>query len=454
MTRILPSMAAWAVAMGSPRAGAAAPNRHETEAERLHRKGVHCMDVLERKECAIENFEALLSVRSNERVLMSDAMVRLLVLYERAGDDEAMRRVLRRFWDVGMKRGAHGHVPHTVRYFPSELNMLINVDVQRIEGAPVLERLGKDPLEFLFTCSEARRADIRARWRWKRAVRRAKEEGKEPYEIIYAQMDAEREREKKTESKPRYDEDRDPIFAKVACPVAEALGQDDLLGWRRMTGAMNHHDFRTSIAIAEVPGLDARLAAAVQAGRLEPLSANRWVLPGIEHAGKPVHLAKLDHEELTVASPEMLDRVIEARRKRRRQINREVQKLIDEVPVDTGFFMVMNQAAMRELGFGGMKEIRRGFFEALLPKPKGFQLAAVFNQYVGLFTRVPTDNPVKAKMLLSLAQTLLDGQSGQDPKADKWLRNLDLAEARDGRALLATYLLSSTRIEELLLLDL
>src|SRR5690606_13674560 len=38
----------------------APPVRHETAAETLHRKGVHCMEVIERSACAIDNFEALL----------------------------------------------------------------------------------------------------------------------------------------------------------------------------------------------------------------------------------------------------------------------------------------------------------------------------------------------------------------------------------------------------------
>lgn len=56
------------------------------------------MEEIERPECAIEHFEALLEERTEDRELITDAPLRLIKLYEKAGDDEAVKSVMRRFW--------------------------------------------------------------------------------------------------------------------------------------------------------------------------------------------------------------------------------------------------------------------------------------------------------------------------------------------------------------------
>jgi hypothetical protein len=75
----------------------------------------------------------------------------------------------------------------------------------------------------------------------------------------------------------------------------------------------------------------------------------------------------------------------------------------------------------------------------------------VFGDDLALFTRMPTDNQVKGRMLVALAQNFIDDKADDDPEAAKWLRNLDVAEAEDRRALLATYLISARDIENLVL---
>lgn len=47
---------------------------HESAVQRHHRKGVHCMDVIERSKCAIEQFEAVLDEDTRERELVTDAI--------------------------------------------------------------------------------------------------------------------------------------------------------------------------------------------------------------------------------------------------------------------------------------------------------------------------------------------------------------------------------------------
>lgn len=439
---------------GADTATAAAPVRHETAAERLHRSGVHCMDVLERNDCAIEKFEALIDERTTQRELVTDGMLRLITLYGKEGRKDEIPALLRQFWDVGMKRRSAGHVPYTTRYFPSELNILVNIDPPRIIESAVMKRLGPDARDLVFTCDEARRHDIRERRRWRRAAKKAAAQGRPTHEIVYAEMERERERQREREREGRShgrDSGPGPIFLHATCPVAEALGQDDLLGWRRMTGALNHQDATKSMAVAEIPGLETRLSQAVAAGRLKQLGPDRYRLPNLEYAGGAVELARLDLEELLVAPASLVGDVIEARHKRRRRINRELDALVDAVPRDTGFFFVMNQAALREMGFGNLKRGARSVLEAILPRPKGLQVAVVFADRAALFTRVPTDNPVKARMLANVAGSLLARSAEDDADAARWLEGLDIAESSDRKALLASYVASAAQLEALFL---
>src|SRR5688572_14392073 len=161
-----------------PGVAASGPTRHESEAQRLHRKGVHCMEVLERNDCAIENFEGLLQAHTNERELVTDGMLRLIRLYEKEGRADDIPVLLRDFWDVGRKRRSQGHVPHSTRYFPEELNILVNIDTPRIVASGVMQRLGPEARDYVFTCDEARRNDIKNRRQWKRAEKKAAAQGK------------------------------------------------------------------------------------------------------------------------------------------------------------------------------------------------------------------------------------------------------------------------------------
>jgi hypothetical protein len=451
-------LAAWlCFAVRSPApATAADPVRHETAAERLHRQGVHCMEVIERDDCAIESFEALLDERTTQRELVTDGMLRLIKLYRRDGRHDEIKPLLRRFWDVGMKLGSRGHVPYSTRFVPSELNILLSLDPKRIARAPITRRLGTDARDYMFTCDAARRRDIEARLRWKRAKKRAKKEGRPVHEVVYEELDEQRERQANYERRAASSDPADrrrsaPLFAVAVCPVARALGDADTLGWTRMTGLLNHQDFSKSIAIAQIPDLDAKLARAEREKAITRVGPHRWLLSDLEFHGEPVHLARLDLDELTVATPPMLDRVAKASDKKRRRMNRELSRLVDRVPPDTGMFVALNQAALRELGMSGFKRSTRSVLEALLPKPKGMQIAAVFGDDLALFTRMPTDNPIKGRMLVSLAQNFIDGRAEKDPEAERWLRNLDVAEAEDRRALLATYLLSARDIERFVL---
>lgn len=428
----------------------------ETEAERLHRRGVACMDDIERPDCAIENFEALMRASTTDRERVTDGMLRLIRLYRASDDPEAVKPLLRRFWEVGMKRESRGHVPHSTRFVPGDFDILFNVDVERIVAAPLTKRLGDDARDTLFACDEARREALEDRRRTKRAERKAKESGRD----VEAVLAEERARERKREAERQAARKRGdagargqptPIMFESTCPVALALGEVDLAGWRRMTAAFSHHDFARSIALAQIPELDAKLVASVGAGRLIEVAPGHWRVPALQYEGGDVDLARLDLDELLIAPASLIDEIIAARHARKRSVDRTLEQLVNKVPRDTGFFIVLTQNALVDLGFANMKASTRGFLQALLPKPKGMQIAGVVGDDFGLFTRVPTDNAVKGRALVSVARALIERRSDKDAGSEEMLKNLDVAEASDRRALLASYVLSAAQVEKFVL---
>ena len=425
-----------------PHAAAARP---ETAAEHLYRRGVHCQEVLERNDCAIEKFEALMDQRTNQRDLVTDGMLRLITLYDKEGRSEDIPEVVRRFWDVGRARASTGHVPYSVRFFPPEVDVLVNLDTPRIAESGVMKRLGDDARDMIFSCDEARREALKTDRRRRRAERKAKKTGR-PVEEVLAQSEA---KERESEARRKKASEASPIFVEAACPIARALGDDDLLGWTRMTGAFHHDHTQKSVAAAQIPGLAAKIADAEARGTIVRQGPDHWTLTGSEYAGAPIHLASLDVDELVAAPESMIDGLIAARAKRRRRMDRQLAKLVGEVPRDTAFFMVVSEQALVDMSFGGGKKSTRKFLQALLPRPKGLQVAAVFTDTAALFTRVPTDTPVKAKMLAGLANRLLWRAAEDDPEAAEWLEGLDIAESKDRKALLASYVAPAGKLGKL-----
>ncbi len=436
-------------------AAAESPQRQETEAQRLHRRGVQCMDEIERADCAIENFEALMRTSTSDRELVTDGMLRLIRLYRRSDDPDAVKPLLRKFWDAGMKRSSRGHVPHSTRFIPGDFDVVLNVDVERLVAAPLSKRLGADARDTLFTCDEARRTVIDDRRRQRRAERKAQATGRDVDAVLAEQSAADRKRESDRKAaqarsnggKPQ----ATPIMFTGTCPVALALGEDDLSRWRRMTLAFAHADFSRSITFVQIPDLDTKLAAATSGARLVQIAPDHWRVPGTQYEGGDVDVARLDLDELLIAPAGIIGELIAARGSRRPSIDRTLDQLIAHVPRDTGFFLVLTADAMVDLGLGSMKKGARGFLQALLPKPKGMQVAGVIGDDFGLFTRVPTDNAVKGRAMVSIARAMIERRSEADDASAKMLAGLDVAEASDRRALLASYVLSAAQIEALML---
>ncbi len=433
---------------------AASARPAETDAERYHRKGVHCMEELERNECAIENFEALMAETTTRRDLVSDGMLRLIKLYRAAGTPEESKPLLRKFWDAGMKYESRGHVPHSTRYVPADFDIIVNVDVARVIDAPLTKHLGIDARDTFFTCDEARRKDLEDKRRWNRAKRKAERDKRDFKVVLYEEVEREKKREAERRARAArggnspYDREP-PVFAEASCPLARALGQDDIVGWKRMTGVFAHGKFERSAMLVELEKVDDLVALAVADGKLVEESRGRWSIAGFEYDGREVHVVRLDEGELLVGPPDVVDEVVAARTRRDRTIDPTFERLIRKVPRGTGFFVVLTSPAMTELGLSSLKPGTRGFLEAILPKPKGMQIAGVLGDDFGLFTRVPTDNPVKGRLLVQIVRALIDNRSEKDARSEELLSSLDVAEAKDRRALLASYVLSASQIDKL-----
>jgi hypothetical protein len=64
---------------------------------------------------------------------------------------------------------------------------------------------------------------------------------------------------------------------------------------------------------------------------------------------------------------------------------------------------------------------------------------------------MPTDTPIKGRMLIDLARLMIASEEEEgDEEEAELLRALDVAEAEDRRALLLSYVLSPEQIEQII----
>lgn len=431
---------------------AAAP-RGESSAQQLHRRGVHCMEEIERSECAIEHFEALLDERTEDRELITDALLRLIKLYEKAGDDDAVKSVMRRFWEAGRGKLRRGHLPYTTRFLPGDFDMLAVANVERLLQAPLTKRLPAELREFAMTCDDDRRRELEELRLYRRAELHARTRGQSLQKSLDALAAEDRKsaaKRKQRSAQQKRPKQHKPVFADGLCATALALGDPGVDGWKRVALGFHHADWRRSAAVAEIPGLADRIAAGVVAGRLAPAGPNTWTVVGRKYEGGALQIASYELDELVIAPQTLLPAIAESHAKERRSLPKEVDRLVLGVPVDAGFFAVATEKAVRELGFRGMSKGRRKLLEMLLPHPEGVQVAGVVHEYFGLFIRMPTDTPVKAGMLVDIARRLIEDQGEDDEKTAESLRLLDVAQATDKRALLLGYVLTPGQIEQML----
>jgi hypothetical protein len=320
------------------------------------------------------------------------------------------------------------------------------------------QRLPPELSEYVLTCDEDRRKELEELQLYRKAEARAKLKN-QSLQAALDELGA--ESRKRTEARRKREAARDqqrarprppkPVFADGMCATATAFGETSPETWTRIAIGFHHGDWRRSAAVLELPGLAARIAAGVSAGRLSPAGANTWTLVGRRYEGQALQIASFELDELVIASEGLMKEIAASHRRGKRSLAKEVDRLIAGVPVDTGFFAVATEGAVRELGFGGMTKGRRKLLEMLLPHPEGIQIAGVVHEYFGMFLRMPTDTPVKAGMLVDIVRRLITNQAEADEDAAESLRLLDVAQASDKRALLLGYVLSIGQIETMML---
>ncbi|RMG94120.1 MAG: hypothetical protein D6705_16885 [Deltaproteobacteria bacterium] len=438
-----------AAAMLVAAAAVLAPS-HETRAEYLYRRGVFCMEEIERTECAVERFEALLETRTSRRELVTDAMLRLVRLYRTTGRDEDVRKVLRKFWSSGLAQRQTGHIPYLVQLLPEEVDMLFFVHGEAILRAPITKAMGPDAVAWVTTCDPGKRQWLSERRRWKRAEREAKRRGITPVEVIYEDQDAARaRREARSERDDPFEDRGTPISTQVLCPFARALGQDDMRTWRKVASAISHEDFRHSYVVLEIPKLEDWLDRAAAEGRLERVRPRTYRLPDLEVDGEPILAANLDLEQVVLGRASRIEALERAASRGRRTINRKLRKLLDEVPRDAAFIFAMTEDAMVDLYDAAAQAGPGKFFKALLPRPKGLQVAAVTADYFGVFVRMPSDNPVKTALVVRLAEALLDPEDQTDPDTREFFELVDVAQTEDKRALIFAYVLDPGQVRRI-----
>ncbi len=440
-------------------AAAEAGKRPETNAQRLHRKGVFCMEELERRDCAIEKFEELLDERTQERELITDGMLRLVKLYEKEGRVEDVKEMLRRFWDAGHGRARLGHLIYSTRYLPPDVDALAGVDIERVLAAPISQRVPPDMPEYAFTCDEQRRDQIEDIWMLRKAQRIASDKKISTNEAFAQIAKERREREQRREQreaeakakgeknpgppKPEYT----PLFVEHTCVVAKAIGHDTLARWKRLDVALNHKDPRRSMLFAEVPMLDTLLQNAERRGDIEAVRDRVWKVVDSDYHGQELHIARLDKDELTAAPAGLLREIEAGSEKRKSTMNRELRSLLLKIPVDSNMFAAATEETIQDLGFN--RSGRRGLLQMLLPRPKGVQVAGVVHEYLGFFIRMPTDTPLKGEMLVAIARRMISNAEEDDGDAD-FLKMLDVSTASDKRALLLSYVLSKSQVLEMM----
>lgn len=453
------------------RASVARPG--ESEAERLYRHGRDCMDTLERDDCAIDYFEQLVELDPDRRDLVADATFRLVELYRRHDQADDATLLLRKYWDLGMDYASAGVVPYGTRFAPETITTLFMIDVAKLQASGLHASLPDDAKDMMFTCDEARREQLRAEAEARREAREQQllaemsESERAEYEKRRQRMRFGRRDRDKDDSEDNPDEQRPKsIYAGGGfCQLAAVLGLADSREFEKFLGGQNHEDPRESIAVVEVAALEAKLAAAVEAGRLIPeptpeiegrdLTAMHaimrdrlrlWTIPAYAYEGEPAVLLTLDRDEVALVPRALVPGLLAARAHDETRLNPQLRELISQVPREVAFTTLVTPAAMQDF-MGDM-----GAMGKLLPKAKGVLIAAVVYDYAGLFVRVPTEDSVKAWLLLSVARKLIaDDDEGARAGSDAFMGNLDISQTRDGKALLMTNILTRNAVTQMFL---
>jgi hypothetical protein len=441
----------------------------ESEAERLYRHGRDCMDTIERDDCAIDYFEQLIALDPDRRELVGDATFRLVELYRRHDKAEDATLLLRKFWELGMDYASAGLVPYGTRFAPEGISTLFMVDVARLEQSGLHAALPQDATDMMFSCDPERRKQLQAE---AEARREAKEQAK-----LASMTEEERAEYEKRKSRSRFarrgDDDGErrevsetdiPIYAPGFCKLATVLGLEDPRDFEKFVGASNHDKAAESLAFVKVEDLEAKLGAAVDAGRLieevTPEIDGRdlttmtqimrdklrvWTVVDFEYQGEPVQLLSLDRNELTLAPKAMVKDLLYARAHDQTRMHPKLYEQLGEVPAEVMFLTIITPEATKDF----MSEL--GAMGRLLPNPDGLLIAAVVYDYAGLFVRMPTEDSVKAWVVLALARRMVANEEEVRAGEEDFLGNLDISQTRDGKALLMTNILTKGAVTQMFL---
>jgi hypothetical protein len=401
------------------------------------------MDVIEREACAVENFEKLVALDPPRRELVGDAIFRLVDLYHRAGETEQVKRLLRGFWEAGMRTQDSAVLPYSTRYMSEHMSALVNVDVGQLDQSHLFETLPDDAKHMMFTCDEQLRERLREAREQRREQRRAERPPPEPNASDKRREERWKEGQKRAAAKP------DPIYDDGLCQVARALGQSDLRAWRKFSNAQNHLDPRLSMSALQIPNLDAEIERALAAGTLVESGEQVWSLVGVEYESEAIQIAKLDHEEVMLAPARLMPEVVAAKADRKVRLREDLRELAEQIPQDVVFSTVVTQDALVH----GIEQSGNPL-AGLLPTPDGLMISAVAYDYAGVFVRMPTSDPLKVNFLVALARKLVEGQSaeaeaeGDQDKVD-FMRTMDISQTTDGHALIVSMVLSRGQVEKM-----
>ncbi len=420
--------------------------RGESTAERLHRHGVNCMDQLERSECAIDYFEQLVALDAPERELMGDAIFRLVKLYKRADRDEDVKRLMRRYWELGMARGSSTTVPYAARFLPADMTVMVTVNMERLGESKLWQSIDPEIHDLIFTCDEALREELKAKRKARREAAKARGDApsfdptRSPSDDDDAKDDA---KDKGEDGKPGQSGSEaprpDPVFEDL-CKIAEALGQPDPRAWSRFTSAVDHWDPTNSMLILEIDELGPLLDAGVAEGRLVAAGERRFTVPALVYQDAPVELVKLDSDEIVVTPAKLAPDLLAAFDNRDERLHADLVELIESTPDDVVFFTAMTRPAL----VWGIKQAGN-FAASVMPQPRGMVISAAAYEYAGVFVRMHTPDQLKSAFLIRLVRLFMTraaesaAEDGPSPEAEL-LSDMDLSQASDGSIIFSSVL--------------
>lgn len=323
----------------------------ESETQALYRAGVRCMDVHERNECAIEYFEQLIRKNPKEPAIVSDSLFRLYTLYQREDRQEDATLLLRKFWDAGTKNRSTGNLHYPARWLPRDFTTLYSLDISRYRESRMSQILSDDARDSVFTCDEARIAELKNQADARREERRAKRRAEAQAEGRELPEDQRTDPAEQTEANgSTQEDDHDSVYEEGRCALARAIGTPNTSEWTRMTSAFNTMRRERSAAIYSIPRIEKRISVGVASGALLALDDGTWQLPDLVHAeGQRVRIAIFDLDTVLLAGDEVMDEMLTTKKANEQTVHPAISKLVKKVPQDVTFFTIMAPEAVKQV---------------------------------------------------------------------------------------------------------